>query len=114
MLRRTLATLLCWLFLAPVLPLAAAPSVPICCLRDGSHHCSGMTAASDKEATLRVTNACPYQQQTKPTLQNSVVLPQPLTSHPDSLTADAELAHRVLTLAAPTISPLTRGPPTLL
>ena len=111
MLNRAMSLLLCWIFLAAALPASVKTDTPICCLRDGSHHCMGAMADSENGPTARAENACPYQKQLKSALQSPAVLSLADAAGGNGLSSLVAIAHRVLRLAAPSIRPISRGPP---
>jgi hypothetical protein len=68
MLRRLIANsliaMLCGVMLAPLATAWESASIPLCCRRNGKHHCmsymSGVPGANESEPAFRAVSTCPY------------------------------------------------------
>jgi len=98
-------------FFAPVISAATASPVPVCCRRDGSHHCVAMaeTGAGSSDG-FRASNPCPM----RPGQQLATVI----VALPPSSSARTEIAGQLLIRAAVSVRHFTsisadhqRGPP---
>ena len=101
-------------FLVPVISAAAPSPVPVCCRRDGSHHCQAMAQipASNSDA-IRASNPCP--------MRESQQLATVIAALPRSYQAHNGIARQRLIRSAisnryfaPIDAKHQRGPPALL
>ena len=101
-------------FFVPVVSAAAPSPVPVCCRRDGSHHCEAMAQipASSSDA-IRANNPCP--------MREGQQLATVIAALPRSYSAHNGIARQLLVRSAvfeqhfaPIDAEHQRGPPALL